>query len=142
MKIHRYNPANMSLISEDTSTINIGNIAIGNYNNEIVAIQLDPEGSDLEELAFFLENKNNLNHTSIKLFKSSIPVSGILPNDSRLDTILQEAHGVSDIIQFSDKAIILNENNPEYIYLSTFVGIGETNLGNNTINFRFVFEYV
>jgi hypothetical protein len=142
MKLNRYNPLNMNLISEDINNINIGDITIGNYNNEAITLKLDPEAETIEELAFFLENKNNLNHTKIGLYKSQLPISGILPTDNRINTFLIEAPGVSDIMQYSDRAVFLNAENPEYLWLNVFVGPGETKIGENTINFRFVFNYV
>lgn len=141
MKVNRYNPLDMSLISEDVSTIDFGNINKGFFCKEPIVVRLVPDNEVLTELAFYLENRGGLNHTRFGLYKSSFPVTGIPVDDSRINTFLEEAPGVSDVVQYSDRRISLNVDNPEYIWLNAFVGYTETNVGAQGINYRFVFEY-
>lgn len=141
MKVNRYNPVNMNLISEDVTSIDFGNVNKGTFCKEPIVVKLVADEEIFTDLAFYLENRGGLNHTRFGLYKSSFPVTGILSNDSRINIFLREAPGVSDNIQYSDRKVSLDINNPEYIWLNVFVGDTETNVGIQDINYRFVFEY-
>lgn len=141
MKISRYNPSSMDLISDDITGIDFGNIVLGRFCESTVVIKPEAEAEQLVLLGMYLEDRAGLDHTRFGLYKSQTATAGILPGDSRLNTYLLEAAGVSDYSQFSDYRVSYNPENPEYTWLDARVGTNETVFGNSNVNFRFVFEY-
>jgi hypothetical protein len=141
MKISQYNPVTMALMSDDITGINFGNIVLGRACQNTVVIKPVAESEILTLLGMYLEDKANLDHTRFGVYKSNTPTVGIIPGDSRLNTFLIEAPGVSDYTQFSDYRVSYNALDPEYTWLDARVGLNETTFGDSTINLRFVFEY-
>lgn len=141
MKIARYNPSDMSLISEDVTGLSFGDVVLGNYCNNVVAIKPVLESENLTSLGLYLEDRAGLDHTRFGLYKAATTQVGILPGDSRLNTSLMEAPGVSDYSQFSDYRVSYNVSDPEYTWLDANVGLSENIFGISNLNFRFVFEY-
>jgi len=141
MKVSRYNPADMSLISESVTGIDFGNVVLGNFCANTVVLKPVADFEDLLLLGLYLEDRAQLDHTRFGLYKSQTPSTGIVPGDSRLNTFLMEAPGVSDYSMYSDYRIAYNTTNPEYTWLDAKTGTTETNFGNKSINLRFVFEY-
>jgi hypothetical protein len=141
MKISSYNPSTMALISDDVTGINFGNLKLGDFCANTVVIKPVADTENITLLGMYLEDRANLDHTRFGLYKSQTPVLGITPGDSRLDTYLMEAAGVSDYSQFSDYRISYDVSDPEYTWLDVKAGTNETTLGTAAVNFRFVFEY-
>jgi hypothetical protein len=142
MKISRYNPITFDLISEDVTGLDFGRVTLGNFCAQTMVIKPVAESEELTLLGLYLENRAGVDHTRFGLYKSHTSATGILPGDSRLNTYLLEAPGVSDYYQYSDYRITYDANNPEYTWLDAKVGTNETVFGASTINYRFVFEYV
>jgi hypothetical protein len=141
MKISRYNPVNMNLISGDITGIDFGSIRLGTFCNQTVVIKPVAESENLTSIGLYLEDRGNLNHTRFGLYKSQTATPGINPGDARLNTFLQEAPGVSDYNQFTGYRVTLTPGNPEYAWLDAKPGTNETAFGASALNFRFVFEY-
>ena len=141
MKISRYNPSTMALISEDITGINFGSVRLGTFCNETVVIKPVAEYEQLTLLGFYLENRGGLEHTRFGIYKSGTGATGITPGDPRLNTYLMEASGVSDYSQYSDYRITFDPESPEYAWLDIKPGTNETSYGAASLNFRFVFEY-
>jgi len=131
----------MALISEDITGVDFGNLTLGNFCTSTMVIKPVPETEILTDLGFYLEDRANLDHTRFGLYKSQTALTGILPGDSRINTYLMEAPGVSDYSQYSDYRISMDISNPEYTWLDVKAGTNETTLGDATINYRFVFDY-
>lgn len=142
MKISRYNPSTMALISDDITGIDFGTLVIGNFCEDTVVIKPVAETEDFTFLGLYLEDRASLDHTRFGLYKSQTASTGIEPGDSRLSTYLYEAPGVSDYTQYSDYRVTYDIDNPEYTWLDAKAGTNETNFGEASLNFRFVFEYV
>jgi hypothetical protein len=141
MKISRYNPITMALISDDVTGVDFGNMTLGNFCTSTVVIKPVAETEDLTLLGLYLEDRGGLDHTRFGLYKSHTGTAGILPGDSRLNTYLMEAAGVSDYSQFSDYRVSYDVANPEFTWLDAKAGTNETVFGASSLNFRFVFEY-
>ena len=141
MKVSRYNPATMALISDDITGIDFGTVVIGKFCDNTMVIKPVAETEDLTLLALYLEDRASLDHTRFGLYKSQTEITGINPGDSRLNTYLIEAPGVSDYSQFSDYRVAMDPDNLEYTWLDAKVGTNETSFGAASINLRFVFEY-
>lgn len=142
MKISRYNPVNMNLISGDISGIDFGSIRLGTFCNQTVVIKpVAEEGENLTSIGMYLEDRGNLNHTRFGVYTSHTATPGITPGNALLNRFLQEAPGVSDYNQYTGYRITLDPNNPEYTWLDAKPGMNETTFGASSLNFRFVFEY-
>lgn len=141
MKIARYNPTTMALMSDDITGINFGNVILGRFCPNAMVIKPVAEAEELTLLGLYLEDRAGLDHTRFGLYKSQTAFTGIGPGDARLNTFLVESPGVSDYNQFSDNRVSYNVEDPEYTWLDAKAGLTETVFGDSTINFRFVFEY-
>lgn len=141
MKISRYNPITMALISEDITGVDFGDLSLGNFCASTVVLKPVPETEILTLLGFYLEDRAGLDHTRFGLYKSQTATLGITPGDSRLNTYLMEAPGVSDYNMYSDYRITMDTTDPEYTWLDAKAGTNETVFGDATLNYRFVFEY-
>jgi hypothetical protein len=131
----------MALISDDITGVDFGNLILGSFCQNAVVIKPVAETEDLTLLGLYLEDRDGLDHTRFGLYKSQTSYTGILPGDSRLNTYLVEAPGVSDYSQFSSSRISYNVDDPEFTWLDAKAGTNETVFGDSVINFRFVFEY-
>lgn len=141
MKISRYNPATLALISEDITGLDFGSMTLGNFCPNVLLIKPVAEDEVLTQLGLYLEDRAGLDHTRFGLYKSATGATGITPGDSRLNTYLLESLGVSDYTQFSDNRVSYDVGDPEFTWLDAKAGLNETTLGGSTVNFRFVFEY-
>jgi hypothetical protein len=141
MKISRYNPATMALISDDITGIDFGDLTLGSFCQNAIVIKPVADTEDITLLGLYLEDRADLEHTRFGLYKSQTGHTGIAPGDSRLNTYLVEAPGVSDYSQFSGSRITYDVGDPEYTWLDAKAGTNETVFGDSVINFRFVFEY-
>lgn len=144
MRIETYNPETMVLISSDDTSVDFGTVSRGHHNSQTVVIRPQAVSETISQLALFLENNDGLNHTVFGRYKSVTPTTGIEPGDSRLSDYLVQVPGVSDFSRWSelsDYGLGLNATAPEYVWLDAEAGSSETNLGDATINLRFVFEY-
>ena len=141
MRISRYNPVNMSLISGDITRIDFGSIRLGTFCNQTVVIKPVAESENLTSIGLYMEDRGNLNHTRFGVYKSHTATQGIAPGDARLNSFFNEAPGVSDYNQYTGYRITLDPNDPEYTWLDAKPGMNETTFGASTLNFRFVFEY-
>ena len=145
MKIETYNPTNMQMVSSDVTGVDFGNVVRGNHNTSAVVIRPVADGGTFDQLALFLENAGGLTHCQFGKYVNSAAVTGITPGDPQLSDYFVEAAGISDVSQIaglSDNGIVLDAGAPEYIWVDVEAGVGETNLGAQSVNFRFVFEYV
>lgn len=142
MKISRYNPSTMALISNDITGLDFGDMTLGNFCQSAMVIRPVAETEDLILLGLYLEDRANLEHTRFGLYKSQTPITGIDPGNELINTYLMEAPGVSDYSQYSDYRISYDVDNPEYTWLDAKAGTNETVFGDSSINFRFVFEYI
>jgi len=140
MRVETYNPDTMAVISSDVTSVDFGTVARGNHVSQVVALRPVTVPETFTQLALYLEDNAGLDHTAFTSFKSATPVLGILPGDSELSDPLYPAHGASDFVP-SDLGINFDPVAPEYVWLDAEVGTAETNLGDATINLRFVFEY-
>jgi len=131
----------MALISEDITGVDFGDLTLGNFCTNTMVIKPVPETEILIDLGFYLEDRASLEHTRFGLYKSQTAITGISPGDSRINTYLMEAPGVSDYSQYSDYRVTMDITNPEYTWLDVKAGINEIVLGDATINYRFVFDY-
>jgi hypothetical protein len=141
MKISRYNPITMALISDDVTGVDFGNLTLGNFCTNTIVIKPVAESEDLTLLGLYLEDRAGLEHTRFGLYKSQTSVTGVMPGDNRINTYLIEAPGVSDYTQYSDNRVSYDVDNPEYTWLDAKAGTNETVFGASSLNFRFVFEY-
>ncbi|MBD3261252.1 MAG: hypothetical protein GF334_06140 [Candidatus Altiarchaeales archaeon] len=145
MKVETYNPSNMQLISGDVSGVDFGTVVRGNHNGTAVVILPKAEGGEtLSALALFLENNGGLNHSQFGKYKSSTATQGITPGSNYLSDYFVEARGVSDLTNLSalsDRGLVLTASSPEYIWMDVEVGNSESSLGEESVNFRFIFEY-
>jgi hypothetical protein len=135
----------MALISSDATTVDFGTVARGQHNSKTVAIRPVAVAEMFSQIALFLENNGGLDHTVFGKFKSATPIAGIEPGDPRLSDYFVQAPGVSDFsawTELSDYGLELDAGTPEYVWIDAEAGTSETNLGDTTINLRFVFEYV
>lgn len=145
IKIESYNPVDMQKLADDVTGIDFGSVVRGNHNSTAVVIKPVADGGTFDQLALFLEDDGGLNHCQFGKYASSSPITGIEPGDNRLSDYFVEASGVSDVSEIpglSDDGIVLTAGAPEYVWIDVEAGIGETNLGAQGVNFRFVFEYV
>jgi hypothetical protein len=146
MRVESYNPATMVLITSDTTSVDFGTVARGRHNSQAVVVKPVAEGGEtLSRLALFLENNADLGHCQFGKYKSSVATQGIVPGDDELSDYFTQSRGVSDFENYgvlSDHGLPMDPDTPEYVWLDVEVGTGEVNLGDSTVNFRFVFEYV
>jgi hypothetical protein len=146
MRIETYNPVTMDLLESDADQVDFGTVSRGHHNSNTVAIRpVSTDGEVYTQLALFLEDNAGLDHTQFGKFKSSMAIPDIQPGDPRLSDFFIQASGVSDFANYgeiSDYGLPLDAGSPEYIWMDAEAGTSELNLGDATINLRFVFEYV
>lgn len=146
MRVESYNPETMVLLESDATSVDFGTVARGHHNSQTVAVRPRAgEGETLSRLALFLEDNASLNNTQFGKFKYATPIAGIEPGDPRLSDFFTPAPGVSDFENYgvlSDYGLPMDADTPEYVWMDAEAGASETNLGDKTVNFRFVFEYV
>jgi hypothetical protein len=141
MKISTYNATDMSLISSDATGVNFGDGVLGGFCKNAVVFKAVPETEILTSLSLYLEDRADLDHTRFGLYKSQTATTGIQPGNSLLNTYLVESPGVSDQTMFSDNSVDYDTTDPEYTWIDARIGMTETNFGETSVNFRFVFEY-
>jgi hypothetical protein len=141
MKVSQYNPSTMTLITGDVTGLDFGSVRLGSFCANTLVIKPVPETENLTAIGLFLEDRAEMNHTRFGAYKSSTATTGINPGDTRLNTYLMEAPGVSDYNMYSGYRLTLNPEDPEYVWLDTKIGLNETTTGDLTLNYRFVIEY-
>lgn len=145
MRVETYDPDTMTLLDSNATIVDFGTVARGHFNEHAVVIRPAAVSETFSQLALFLENNGGLDHTKFGKFKSATPILGIEPGDSFLSDFFTQARGVSDFANYaviSDYGIGFDPVTPEYAWMDAEAGTSELNLGNVTINLRFVFEYV
>jgi len=142
--IQQYNPITMALTQDYVTGIDFGNVIQGNHCSRSVVIKPGPhKGYEFNNLAMILEDDAGLSNSDFGHFISKMPFTNIGPGSTYLSDNFSGLPGVSDYAGFlltSDAGIILDPEDPEYIWLDINVGSGET-LGQSDINYRFLFEY-
>jgi hypothetical protein len=144
MIINTYNPEDMSLVESCATGVDFGDVV--KTQHSAVSIVLKPElesGDSFSTLALFLENNGGLGSTQFGKYMSADPAIGILPGSDYLSDHFTVQEGISDFINFeltSDMGLVLDTDEPEYIWLDTQVG-SAADSGAAQVNFRFVFEY-
>ena len=144
MKINRYDSVDMSLLEEDVTGANFGDVLRAQHNAYPIVIQPELElGEDFTQLALFLENKGGLDHSYFGKYKNSEALMDIAAGSDYLSDNFVVQEGVSDFIDFEDISgggLVLDPINPEYVWMDVQVGSTET-CGSAQVNYRFVFEY-
>jgi len=146
MRIESYNPETMVMLESDAASVDFGTVARGHHNSTAVSVRpVAGAGETLSRLALFLEDNADLNNTQFGKFKWPTPIAGIEPGDPRLSDYFIPAPGVSDFEDYgelSDYGVPMDPDTPEYVWMDAEAATSEMNLGDKTVNFRFVFEYV
>jgi len=146
MRVESYNPETMVMLESDTTSVDFGTVARGHHNSQTVSVRPVASGGEtLSRLALFLEDNASLNNTQFGKFMSTTAIAGIEPGDDRLSDFFTPAPGVSDFENYgelSDYGLLMDPDSPEYAWMDAEAALSEVNLGDATVNFRFVFEYV
>jgi len=146
MKVEQYNPSDMQLLDSDVTGVDFGNVVKGNHNDEAIVVKpVADMGMDFQILAMFLEDNAGLDHSQFGKYQNSTGVTGVTPGSNYLSDYFVETPGISDaadIGSVSDNGILFNAGAPEFAWLDVEVGSSETVLGQSSVNYRFVFEYV
>lgn len=145
MRIESYNPQTMVMLESDTSSVDFGTVARGHHNSTAVSVRpVAGGGETLSRLALFLEDNASLNNTQFGKFKNATKILGIEPGDDYLSDYFIPTPGVSDFENYgelSDYGLPMDPDSPEYVWMDAEASTLESNLGDKTVNFRFVFEY-
>lgn len=145
MRVDQYNPVNMTLLASDITGVDFGSVVKGNHNSSAIVIKPVAEGSEtITQLALFLEDNAGMNNTQFGKFKNAAPTPGIAAGSAYLSDYFQEVEDISDVSQipaYSDYGLVFNASSPEYAWIDAEVGDTETTLGQQAVNFRFIFEY-
>ena len=145
MIINTYNPSTMALAESDVTGLDFGDVVKGQHNSEPVVIKPELEfGDSFSQLSLYLEAVNSLTHSQFGKYKNSEAITGLQSGGDYLSDNFVAQPGISDFFDFestSDAGLILDPDNPEYIWMDVQAGTGESS-GEGSINFRFVFEYV
>ena len=144
MIINSYNPVNMELVSGDIVGVDFGDVVKGQHNSLPIVVKPELESGEVfSQIAFYLENVNGLTHSQFGKYKNSEAISGISAGSDYLSDHFTVQEGISDFFDFentSDAGVVLDKDDPEYIWFDVEAGSGESS-GNAQVNFRFVFEY-
>jgi len=144
MIINTYDPTNMSLIESDVTGVDFGDVLKSQHCIRPVVLKPVVDfGETLSQLAFYLESNNGLDHSQFGKYKNANAIEGIPAGGDYLSDHFVVQEGISDFLNFentSDAGIVLNPENPEYIWMDVQAGSAETG-GAAQVNFRFVFEY-
>ena len=145
MQVNQYNPVTMTLLSSDITGVDFGNVVKGNHSTSAITIKPVAEmGETITQLALFLEDNASMDNTQFGKFKNAAPTPGIGAGSDYLSDYFTEVEGISDVSQigtYSDYGLVFTASNPEYAWIDAEVGLSETTLGAQAVNFRFVFEY-
>jgi hypothetical protein len=138
----------MSRVSSDVTGVDFGDIIKGKPSGNTVVIKPVYDGMSFTELALFLEDTEGLNHTQFGKFKSDIAITGITPGSDYLSDFFMPITGISDISMlsvYSDFGLVFQLDGRgcpyEYAWMDAETDVSETQMGDTTVNFRFVFEY-
>jgi hypothetical protein len=147
MKIGAYNPRTGSLLSENISGINFGNVQKGRHSVIPVLIRPEIEDESIIGLEMYLQNDGGFEQTQFGYFiysdfvqvKSYDPASTgesgyyyISDHFTEVPTPPAITGGVS--------LTVYDESYADYVWLDVNPSSIETG-GTSTINYRFIFEY-
>lgn len=143
MYINEYNPDNMTLKSESISGVDFGVVLRGSHVEKPVVIKpIIQDNEPINRLELFLENNGGLVNTQFGVYKNRDSVTGIGAGSPYISDHLDVVTGVTGFDSRSaNKGVSIDPINPEFIWLDAQIGFGETTGDNESINFRFVFEY-
>lgn len=145
MKVRSYNPTTFAILDPDVTGISFGTVVQGNHCSAPVVVQPYGEAeSTFTLMALFLENRDSFPNCTFGKYSSLDQIPSITPGSNYLSDHFVVHNDISDISVFSDDGILFSSITPsamDYVWLDTQVGASQTPV-DDTINYRFVFEYV
>lgn len=147
MKIGAYNPRTGSLLSENISGINFGNVQKGRHSVIPVLIRPEIEDESIIGLEMYLQNDGGFEQTQFGYFiysdfvqvKSYDPASTGETGYYYISDHFTEVPTPPDITG-GVSLTVYDESYADYVWLDVNPSSIETG-GTSTINYRFIFEY-